>query len=93
MAEAVARPQWQLAFQSRSGPPSQPWLGPDVESAVRAIAAKGDVREVLIVPIGFLHDHMEVIFDLDVEIQELCDALNLTMVRSETPGCTRDSCR
>ena len=79
-------PQWQLAFQSRSGPPSQPWLEPDVESAVRAIAAKGEVREVVIVPIGFLHEHMEVIFDLDVEIRELCEELNLTMVRAETPG-------
>jgi ferrochelatase len=86
VADAVARSNWQLAFQSRSGPPAQPWLGPDVESTVRAVAAKGDVRAVLIVPIGFLHDHMEVVFDLDVEMQELCEALNLTMVRAETPG-------
>ena len=86
VADAVPHPQWQLAFQSRSGPPSQPWLEPNVESAVRAIAAKGDVREVVIVPIGFLHEHIEVIFDLDVEIRELCEELNLTMVRAETPG-------
>ena len=78
--------KWQLAFQSRSGPPSQPWLEPDVESVVGEIAARGEVREVVIVPIGFLHEHMEVIFDLDVEIAELCEELNLIMVRAETVG-------
>ena len=86
VADTVPHPNWQLAFQSRSGPPTQPWLEPDVESALRAIAAKGDVREVVIVPIGFLHEHMEVVFDLDIEILELCEELNLTMVRAETPG-------
>ena len=64
----------------------QPWLEPSVESAVRAIAAKADVRELLIVPIGFLHEHIEVIFDLDVELHALCGKLNLTMVRADTPG-------
>ncbi len=86
VAAAVPRPQWQLVFQSRSGPPAQAWLEPDVESALRAIAAKGDVRDVLIVPIGFLHEHIEVIFDLDIEVYGLCEALNLAMVRAETPG-------
>ncbi len=77
---------WQLAYQSRSGPPSQPWLEPNVASVVRTIAEAGDVREVVIAPIGFLHDHMEVVFDLDVELRELCQSLDLTMVRAETPG-------
>ncbi len=86
VADALPRADWQLAFQSRSGPPAQPWLGPDVESVVRAVAAKGDAHEVVIVPIGFLHDHMEVVFDLDVEVNELCETLQLTMVRAETPG-------
>ena len=86
VAEAVPHANWQLAFQSRSGPPAQPWLEPDVESALRAIAREGDARELVIAPIGFLHEHIEVIFDLDVEVYELCEALNLTMVRAETPG-------
>lgn len=86
VAEALGGREWQLAFQSRSGPPSQPWLGPDVESTLRAIAAKNGAREVIIVPIGFLHDHMEVVFDLDVEIRDLCEELGLTMVRAATPG-------
>jgi protoporphyrin/coproporphyrin ferrochelatase len=85
VAAALPHPSWQLAFQSRSGPPSQPWLEPDVESVVRFLAEKG-AREVVISPIGFLNDHMEVVFDLDVELHELCEELNVTMVRAETPG-------
>jgi ferrochelatase len=77
---------WQLAFQSRSGPPSQPWLGPDVAGTLREIAANNSGQDVVIVPIGFLHDHMEVVFDLDVEVREVCDELELTMVRASTPG-------
>jgi ferrochelatase len=80
------RSEWQLGFQSRSGPPSQPWLEPDIESILRAIAEKGGSRDLIIVPIGFLHDHMEVIFDLDVEVRDLCEELGLTMVRAATPG-------
>ncbi len=86
VAERLGKADWQLAYQSRSGQPSQPWLEPALESVVRAIAAKGDVRDVVIDPIGFLHDHMEVVFDLDVEICQLCEELNLTMVRADTPG-------
>ncbi len=86
VAEVLGRTQWQLAFQSRSGPPSQPWLEPDIDSTLRAIATAGGSRDVIVVPIGFLHDHMEVVFDLDVEVRELCDELGLTMVRASTPG-------
>ena len=86
VADALPHPQWQLAFQSRSGPPSQPWLEPDVKTVVREIAANGEVRELAIVPLGFLQEHIEVIFDLDVEVQSLCDELKLTMIRAETPG-------
>jgi ferrochelatase len=85
VAEAVPHRSWKLAFQSRSVPPSQPWLGPDVESVIRATAA-GISREIVISPIGFLNDHMEVVFDLDIEIHEICEELNLTMVRAKTPG-------
>jgi ferrochelatase len=86
VAETLGRSQWQLAFQSRSGPPSQPWLEPDVESTLRAIATGGGSRDVIVVPIGFLHDHMEVVFDLDVEVSEFCEELGLTMMRASTPG-------
>ena len=75
VADALGRTRWQLAFQSRSGPPGQPWLEPDVESTLRTIAADGGSRDIVVVPIGFLHDHMEVVFDLDVEVGELCEEL------------------
>ena len=74
---------WELVYQSRGGPPSQPWLGPDVGEW---LVEHAECKEVLIVPIGFLSDHMEVIFDLDVEIQALCDHLGITMTRAGTVG-------
>jgi ferrochelatase len=74
-----------LAFQSRSGPPTQPWLEPDVNDALRQIAAAGK-RKVAILPIGFLSDHMEVVFDLDVEARATADELGLELRRAPTVG-------
>ena len=88
VAEALGHKEWDLVWQSRSGPPSQPWLEPDVCDHLRAIAAEG-VRHVVLAPIGFLSDHMEVLFDLDTEAATLCDELGLTMVRAETVGTHR----
>jgi ferrochelatase len=79
VAEAVGVREWSLVFQSRSGPPSQPWLTPDIADHLREIRS-----DVVIAPIGFLSDHMEVIFDLDVEIRALCDELGVRMVRAGT---------
>ena len=78
---------WTLAYQSRSGPPSQPWLAHarillDYLGEKKTEFSSGAV----IVPIGFLSDHMEVIFDLDVEIRALCDELGVRMVRAGTVG-------
>ncbi len=78
--------RWQLAYQSRSGPPQQPWLGPDIGDAIRQLAGRADVGGVVIAPIGFLSDHCEVQYDLDVEARGLCDALGLPMVRAGTVG-------
>jgi ferrochelatase len=81
-AGAVA---WALVFGSRSGSPSAPWLGPDIADHLRALAA--DSRDpVVIAPIGFVADHMEVVYDLDVEAAQLADQLGLPMVRSATAG-------
>lgn len=74
-----------LVYQSRSGPPSQPWLEPDVGDAVEALAADG-VRDVVVVPIGFVSDHMEVVFDLDTELAERCAALGVRLTRVPTVG-------
>lgn len=76
---------WDLAYCSRSGPPSQPWLEPDVNDHLEALAADG-VRAVVLSPIGFVSDHMEVAFDLDTEALETAAELGLTAVRADTVG-------
>ncbi|MER7070730.1 ferrochelatase [Terrabacter sp. NPDC000476] len=75
----------ELVFCSRSGPPTQPWLEPDVNDRMRELAAAG-VRTVVTAPIGFVSDHMEVVYDLDTEAQETADELGLTHVRVPTVG-------
>jgi ferrochelatase len=80
----VTRP-WQLAYSSRSGPPSQPWLVPDVNDCLAGLAAGGS-RGVVVVPIGFVSDHMEVRFDLDVEAARTAERLGLPFARAATPG-------
>jgi ferrochelatase len=76
---------WQLVYQSRSGPPSQPWLAPDICDCLREQHAAG-VGSVIICPIGFISDHMEVLYDLDTEARTVCDEIGLKMVRAGTAG-------
>jgi protoporphyrin/coproporphyrin ferrochelatase len=71
-----------LVFQSRSGPPTQPWLEPDISDWLR----ESRPPKVVIVPIGFISDHMEVVYDLDTEARETCEKLGIEMVRAGTPG-------
>lgn len=77
---------WSLVFQSRSGPPSQPWLGPDIREHIRQSHAAEKIADAVIVPLGFLVEHMEVVYDLDVEVGNLCDELGINMVRAEVVG-------
>jgi len=86
VAEKLGRTAWRLAYQSRSGPASQPWLDPDILDCLREIKALGGSSNVVIAPIGFVSDHMEILFDLDTEAGELCGKLGLRMVRAETVG-------
>jgi ferrochelatase len=81
VAEALGVDEWKLVYQSRSGPPTQPWLGPDVCDYLRETPS-----DTIIVPIGFLSDHMEVIYDLDTEARAVCDELGVRMVRAGTVG-------
>ncbi|RPF20061.1 ferrochelatase [Myceligenerans xiligouense] len=76
---------WDLAYCSRSGPPSQPWLEPDINDHLEALAADG-VRDVVISPIGFISDHMEVAYDLDTEALATARELGITAVRAGTVG-------
>lgn len=85
VAGLVGHPDWQLAYQSRSGSPRQPWLEPDINEVVRALAAAGK-RDVVVVPIGFTSDHMEVVFDLDTEARATADEVGINLVRAGTVG-------
>ena len=85
VAEGLGAKQWKLVFQSRSGSPSQPWLGPDVRDYLRELHASG-IKDVVVAPTGFVSDHMEIIYDLDTEAMALCRELGLNMVRAATAG-------
>jgi ferrochelatase len=85
VAEAVGH-QWQLVYQSRSGPPAQPWLAPDVVDYIRIRHAESPLRDVVLVPIGFISDHLEVLYDLDTEARAACEELGIQMVRAATVG-------
>jgi protoporphyrin/coproporphyrin ferrochelatase len=85
VADALNLPARDLVYQSRSGPPSQPWLAPEILDHLRALHSEG-VRNVLVSPLGFTSDHLEVLYDLDLEAQELADSLGIKMVRAGTAG-------
>jgi protoporphyrin/coproporphyrin ferrochelatase len=84
-ARGAGVPAWSLVYQSRSGAPSVPWLEPDVNDALREGAASG-MRAAVVVPVGFVSDHVEVVWDLDHEARETCDELGVRMIRVATPG-------
>jgi len=87
VAEAVGIPadRWKLVYQSRSGRPQDPWLGPDVLDHLRALHDEG-VADVIVHPVGFLSDHVEVLYDLDDEAKRLAESLEMHMERSATVG-------
>jgi ferrochelatase len=85
VAEGLGHPNWRVAYQSRSGPPSQPWLEPDIGEAIAEIASD-KATDVVVVPIGFISDHMEVMFDLDEEARLKAAELGLNFVRGGTVG-------
>lgn len=87
VSERVGRSDWQLVYQSRSGPPSQPWLQPDISDYLRQLAQNLPGGDVVVVPIGFVCEHMEIVYDLDVEARVVCEELGLNMVRSAVVGC------
>lgn len=78
----------ELVWQSRSGPPHIPWLDPDICDHLEETVGAGDRRPIVLVPIGFISDHMEVMWDLDNEAAETAAELGITMVRAATPGPT-----
>jgi ferrochelatase len=85
MAASGGGEDWSLVYQSRSGPPSMPWLEPDINDSITELAAKG-IKAVVIVPLGFVSDHMEVKWDLDTEAMETSAENDVYAVRVPTPG-------
>lgn len=85
VASALGWANWQLVYQSRSGAPGQPWLEPDINDYLRELRGQG-VTDVVIAPIGFISDHMEVLYDLDTEAQQLAGEIGLNVVRAPTVG-------
>jgi protoporphyrin/coproporphyrin ferrochelatase len=83
VAERLDIADWRLVYQSRSGPPGQPWLEPDIADVIRA-TDRG--ATVVVVPIGFVSDHMEVIYDLDTEARAIAEERGVNMVRAGTVG-------
>ncbi len=83
VAQDAGQPKWQLAWQSRSGSPRQPWLEPDICSVIRDLKSKGE-DSVLVVPVGFLCDNVEVLFDLDIEARKETENLGMKYYRAST---------
>jgi ferrochelatase len=85
IAESLHHATYRLVYQSRSGPPTQPWLEPDICDYLRETKLRG-VTDVVIVPAGFVSDHMEIVYDLDTQARQLSDELGLNLVRANTAG-------
>ena len=81
VAGRLGHPRWSIAYQSRSGSPREPWLEPDVTAVLRLLAADREPHAV-VVPIGFVCDHVEVLYDLDVEARRVAEAAGITFHRA-----------
>jgi ferrochelatase len=85
VAEGAGATSWRLVYQSRSGPPTQAWLEPDIGEHLRVLAREG-VKRIVVAPIGFISDHMEVVYDLDIEARRTAEGLGLSFFRAGTVG-------
>ena len=84
--ETIGGNPWDLVYQSRSGPPQQPWLDPDICDHIQVLHDQGGTEDIVIMPVGFVSDHMEVMFDLDTEAMDVCKELSINMVRAGSVG-------
>ena len=83
IAQRLNYDNWRLVYQSRSGRPTDPWLEPDVCDVIEEIAKEG-VKNVIAQPIGFICDHIEVLFDIGIEAQEVSDEAGINLLRAKT---------
>ncbi|HLL14011.1 MAG TPA: ferrochelatase [Pyrinomonadaceae bacterium] len=85
VADGAGSARWQLVFQSRSGSPAQPWLEPDICDHLRELKRMG-ATDAVVAPVGFISDHMEVLYDLDTEARQVAEEIGLNLVRAATVG-------
>ncbi|MGH7129121.1 MAG: ferrochelatase, partial [Planctomycetaceae bacterium] len=81
----IGEDRWRLVYQSRSGRPSDPWLGPDICDHLAELHERG-IGDVAVMPIGFLSDHVEILYDLDEQARSVCAERGMTMIRAGTVG-------
>jgi ferrochelatase len=86
VADACGLNRWRLVYQSRSGPPQQPWLEPDICDTIAQMHGEQQLTSVVVAPIGFISDHMEVLFDLDEEAAKACQDRGIPFARAATVG-------
>jgi len=85
IAGRFSHPFWRLAYQSRSGRPGDPWLEPDIKEIIRDLASTGS-RRIVVAPIGFVSEHVEVLYDLDREARSTAEQLGVTLLRASCPN-------
>jgi protoporphyrin/coproporphyrin ferrochelatase len=85
VAGKLGHSRWSLAYQSRSGKPTDPWLEPDIAVAIKKFAAEG-CQDAVVAPIGFVCDHVEVLYDLDIEARKIADGLGINLIRASCPN-------
>jgi ferrochelatase len=85
IAEKLGQRRWSIAYQSRSGKPTDPWLEPDIKDTIRKLAREG-CHEVIVAPIGFVCDNVEVLYDLDIEAKQIANDLGVNLIRPRCPN-------
>ena len=85
VAAKLRHERWSIAYQSRSGKPTDPWLEPDIGDAIRKLAAEGS-KEVVVAPIGFVCDHVEVLYDLDIDAKKIAEDHGVRFLRASCPN-------
>jgi ferrochelatase len=85
VAARLDHPLWSIAYQSRSGNPREAWLEPDISKVLQSVVAEG-ATEVIVAPIGFVSDHVEVLYDLDIEAKQNAEKLGLKFLRASAPN-------
>ncbi|MGH7831079.1 MAG: ferrochelatase [Candidatus Binatia bacterium] len=85
IAERLGHRRWSVAYQSRSGRAGESWLEPDIAAAIRRLAAEG-VKEVVVAPIGFVSDHVEILYDIDIDARRIAEGMGMRFLRANSPN-------